>query len=134
MTDAIDALRSLVAMLPDLEADGASFGEMIPMRRAGKNWALPRFDFNKTGERFHSLGHVVGNGLSADDWKAWEREADCAAFLVNGSLPASVSLVDVRHLLVSIVQRERFCEGAMQSALDAGLVGSVVRRAAALLS
>lgn len=133
MTEARDALRSLVAMLPELEADGASFGVMVSPERVGDVISMPWFEFNETGELFHSLGYAVGVGLTADDWEAWEREGKEEAFLADYSRIASASLLDIQRLIVTIVRRERFCDGAVQTALEVGLVGAVVRRAAALM-
>lgn len=131
MTDALDALRALVAMLPDLEADGASFGAMESVEPDGDVILIPSFEFNAVGDRFHSLGYAVGAGLSADDWEAWQVKKE--AFLDDHSLIASASLDDIRRLAVTIVRAERFCDGAMQAALEIGLVAAVLRRAAVLL-
>lgn len=132
MTEALDALRSLVAMLPDLEADGASFGEMASVEPDGDAILMPSFEFNVVGDRFHSLGYAVGAGLSTNDWEAWQAGEE--AFLEDHSLIASASLDDVRRLVVTIVRAERFCDGAMQTALETGLVAAVIRRAATLLA
>lgn len=132
MTDARDELRALVAMLPDLEAVGASFGEMTSVEPDGGVIMMPSFEFNVIGDRFHSLGYAVGAGLSTDDWETWQAKEK--AFLDDNSLIAAASLDDVRRLIVTIVRAERFCDGAMQTALETGLVAVVLRRAAALLA
>lgn len=131
MTDAIESLRALVAMLPDLEADGAIFGEMASVEPDGDVISMPWFEFNAIGDRFHSLGHTVGAGLSMDAWEAWQSKEE--AFLAEHSLIASASMDDLRRLVVTIVRAERFCDGAMQTALETGLVVAVLQRAGALV-
>lgn len=132
MTAPLKDLAPLVALLPKIEAEGATFGEMTAVEKAKDgSVVMPWFEFNDLGNRFHSLGHVVGDGISLVDWGAWEVKKE--AFLSDFSLISSASVDDIRRLIVTIVRAERFCEGAMQSALEIGLVGTVIRRAAALM-
>jgi hypothetical protein len=37
------------------------------------------------------------------------------------------------YLLTAIIRQDRFCEGALLSAFDSGLILGIVRRAAAIL-
>ena len=133
-TEDLEALRSLAAFLPEVTAEGARFGAFPPADAIAPDTAFVSFDFNDLGERFHELGHTIGAGLTAADWDIWEREAKWRHCHDDPSYIASLTARDLRCLVVRIVRAERFCDGAMQTAIDLGLVERATRRAATLLA
>ncbi len=131
----LEALAPLVALLPEIEADGATFGAMSAVEKAKDgSFVMPWFELNDLGDRFHSLGHAIAEGLSPSEWDAWHAAGGRSRFVGDVSLVSSASLTEVQCLVVEVVRGERFCEGSMQTALDVGLVGGAIRRAAALMA
>ncbi len=130
----LDRLRPFVALLPELTAEGASFGAMLPPKRSGRVWMIMGFDLNDLGDRFHRIGHALNDGFTVADWEEWERDGLWEIYRDDPARIATAGVRDIRRLVVRIVRNERFCDGAMQRALEIGLVGRAVRRAAELLA
>ena len=60
--------------------------------------------------------------------EGWQERLD--AFLADPRLLAAADLLTVRKVLTTIVRRERFCDGAIMSAFESGLVQAAMGRLA----
>ncbi len=59
------------------------------------------------------------------DWVNWDEGRAIAS---DTARVAEADMLTVRQLITALVRNERFCEGALQSAYEQGLIGAILRR------
>jgi hypothetical protein len=67
------------------------------------------------------------------DWPAWAASPDGRRLIEAPDRIASATADDLGRLLTTIVRGDRFSEGQLLHAAEAGLLLAIARRAAALL-
>lgn len=67
------------------------------------------------------------------DWSSWVNTSEAQELNNSTSHISAASEEQISKLLTAHIRRDRFCEGALQSAFESGVLTAIVRRAEALL-
>jgi hypothetical protein len=129
----IEGLRRLAALVPRLEAPGASLGAWEPMTQGADGvWSMP---FVIESELAEELRLAIGEAglLRPDlDWQAWLGTERGDALRRNPALVAGATFEELGALATSIIRGERFSEGNLLGAFERGHVTALARRAGVL--
>ena len=83
--------------------------------------------------RFYEMVYDYG-WVRRLDWMAWrDTEAD-RRLMHDGDAMTQATEDDQARVLTTCIRADRFCEGYLANAFEAGLIGRVVLRAARLLT
>lgn len=107
-----DRLRGLAALLPLFEKTDADYGEAI----------------SALNDVAYRLGWVVPDF----DWPSWGRGPECQRLVQHPAEVAAVDAFTLALLLTAHLRQDRFCEGHLSAAYEAGHLAAIVQRAAAL--
>lgn len=107
-----------------------SLGAWAPMKKKRGDSVFPHFDFNEVAHRFQDDVYK-GGWVRCNNWPDWLASEGKAFFKSPASI-AEASVDQIANILTVCMRRERFVDGAMQSALEAGVLLQVVRRIGAL--
>jgi hypothetical protein len=128
-----DALAALAAFRPALEEPERSLGAwMIGGEIEPGVRALSHVAFDPVVSGFLDAAYAHGWVLTDFDWGAWSRTPEALALATDEVALARATTDDLARLLTLCVRRDRFCEGALLSDIEAGLILHIVRRAEAL--
>ena len=125
-------LRALASFLPAFEAAGFEFGRWAggEQREPGV-FTMPYYAFSPAAEEFLGLG-VGGWVTPAFDWPAWGATDEFARLSRDPAAVARASPDQLARLLTVLVRSERFGDGQLAAAFEAGLVVGILRRAEVL--
>jgi hypothetical protein len=68
------------------------------------------------------------------DWASWAETAEGKQLFEEPQYIATATPDQLQKVLTMLVRRERFCDGTLNSAFEAGLLTAIVERAHALLN
>jgi hypothetical protein len=125
-------LQALASFLSEFEASDFFGGEMVaPLAKNGV-LQMPYAKYTAVVSRFHKAAYENGWVLRDFDWMEWAKSKE--AHMLRGDKQAveHASASQLMKLLTVCIRSERFCEGALLDAFEAGLVLRVVRRAQVL--
>lgn len=128
-----ERLAALASFRAVFEQDGFVFAEKVPAKQDG---GLIELGWNSLGldaERFYKAVYDYG-WVRVLDWAAW-RDTEAGLRLMRD--PDAMSRAnedDLACVLTNCIRADRFCDGYLAEAYDAGLIGRVVLRAGQLLT
>jgi hypothetical protein len=128
--DLAAALRRIARHLPAFEAPGFTFGSWEPSRKREDGvivlgWYVP-------GPEAEAFLADLGGWITPFDWMTWSSSPAGKALLGQPDAVASASVEDLRCLLTVFVRGERFGEGTLENAFNAGMLTAIMRRAGVL--
>ena len=122
-------LDRLASVGPGFRAPGASFG-----RWATAPGRFPWFGRSELGRSFLAMLREAGWIIGDFDWPSWTRSTRGQALANDREALARASTDELAMLLTALVRQERFSEGTLARAFEAGLLLAVVERADTLRS
>ncbi len=123
--DAIAAFETIFTS-PDFSA-----GVMAPVRTDGSFSMGGEPVYDPAVDAFVDACYLHGWVDPNFDWVKWKTSAEASALLVDGTI-AAASEADLVCLLTTFIRQERFVDGALLSAFEAGYIGAIVGRVAQL--
>ena len=130
-----ERLRQLATFLPRFEQPGFEFGTWVhPASPEPGVIVMGYYARSRTADAFVQMAYDFGWVLSDFDWSAWAQTQEATQLRDNPKALAASSPDQLARLLTVIIRQDRFCEGAIASAYEAGLLTGIVRRAAQLAS
>jgi hypothetical protein len=131
--DEADRLRTLAAVLPQLEAPTPDFGHWeIPPPREGVE-SLGYYVFGPVGEAFLKAVSRGGWVIMGFDWRAWLDGPEGGRLRDDPETVATATSEQLAKLLTAIIRSDRFVEGSIAGAFESGLIVRIARRAKVLL-
>jgi hypothetical protein len=129
-----DRLRRLARYEAVFDEPGFSFGEWYVGRtRADGVIELGGFAPSPAAEVF--IQELYETGWVYDfDWGRWSQTEKARRLRTDPVAIATATAEDLAKLLTMIVRGDRFSEGELASAFEAGILTAITRRAAALAS
>jgi hypothetical protein len=124
-----ERLAALAAFVPVFEATGFSFGDW--QVDPGQ---MPWFRLSEEGLRFVRTCSEYGWVSPRVNWVEWKDTSGTRRFADDVGAVASASVHDLEALLTTFVRQDRFVEGELASAFEAGYLSAIVRRAKQLHS
>jgi hypothetical protein len=129
--DARDRLRQLAAHAQAMTAAGFRFGHWHDSRELDDgSFSMPWFERGPEADRFVRDAAALGF-VRPFDWVAWIATPEAASLLEPDGV-RSASVEQIANLLTALVRRDRFVEGALESAFDSGLILAILERAGQL--
>ena len=122
-------LELLARHLEVFEAPGFTFGEWVPSRTdADGVITLGWYEFSAAAEAF--LADVrAGGWVTPFDWMTWLGTPEGQSLARAPAAVARATPEDLGKLLTSLVRGERFGDGTLANAFDAGILTAIARRA-----
>lgn len=129
MTDRLDALA---AWEPVLAAPGLVFGAWATAEPDESGVIqMPWYRYGPEAEQFEASMYALG-WVHDFDWMAWSATADAQRLLHGPVLIGAADAEDLSRLLTTIIRGERFSEGEIAGAFEAGILTAITRRARVL--
>ena len=129
-----ERLQALADFLPLFEQSGFEFGEWIanPKSETGV-LMMPYYSWSDTAHLFVKTAYDTGWVLNFD-WPAWKQTDEAIGLRDDAAALAAAAPEQLARLLTVLIRQDRFVEGALGSAYEAGLLMSILRRAAELVT
>ena len=126
-------LAALAEFRTAFERDGFQFATSVPPERDGNLTTLGWTELGVEAGRFYRMVYDYG-WVRRLDWMAW-RDTEAGRRLMHDvNAMAQATEDDLARVLTTCVRADRFCEGYLADAFEAGLIGRVVLRAGRLLT
>lgn len=117
----------LVAFLRDFEDPDFDFGQMrSPDEREAGVFVFPMAVLSSRANDFVMRAYRVG-AIAPFDWGTWVR-AEGRAYIDDPESVERADFDDIRKLLTAHVRQDRFVEGHLLHAFDAGRINAILRR------
>jgi hypothetical protein len=130
-----ERLAALVSYLPLFTAPDFEFGHwVIPQTGDPKIIGFPYYSFSDSAGAFIDSAYQFEWIVERFDWEDWKDTNEATSLLENCDALAEASIEQLERLLTLCVRQDRFCEGAMNSAFQSGLIIGILRRASDILS
>ena len=128
-------LRGIVAFLRRFQAPGFKFGHWTqpPSDRPGV-MILPHFSLSDVARSFKQTAHKLGWVVRDFDWGTWMQTPEAQSLRDDDQVFAQATPEQLARLLTVCIRQDRFCEGALESAFESGLLTRILERADAILS
>jgi len=115
-----------------LEAPGFVAGEGVtPVSEPGV-WSMRHTTYHPAVDRFIALAYEDGWVRSGFDWGVWSATQEARGLRDDPGTLASATPDQLAMLITVLVRNERFSEGTLLRACEAGLVMGIVQRARVL--
>lgn len=129
MSAAIDRLRPLAAFAGVLDSDGFDLGHWVPSRRQDDGvYTMPYFEFSPAALEF-----LAAAPIEVFDWQTWHGTDEAQALMHDRPTLAIATPEQLVKLVTALVRGDRFTEGNLAAAFEAGLLSAIARRAAAIV-
>jgi hypothetical protein len=127
-----DRLKALAKYEAVFASPGFTFGHWVePPPDADGTLHFPWYEYSSAALTF--IREASASGWVVDfDWMTWAASPEGTRMLADRSLVARASATDLARLLTVVIRGDRFSEGELAGAYEAGLLGAIVRRAAEL--
>jgi len=130
-----ERLLALAAFLPVFEDPKFVFGEWVEFRDEKSGlMQMPFFDFSEGGRAFYHMAYDYGWVKKGFDWGEWKFTPEAKSLRDNPECLSRATADQLASLLTVLIRQDRFCEGELECAYASGLITSICRRAAGLLS
>lgn len=127
-------LALLAGFLPRFEQPDAIPGQWMDLQpRADGTRHMPWFQFSPLMAEFERALYDAG-WIEAFDWPAWIATDEALSLHDDPDALAKATATQLGRLLTAIFRQERFSEGNVAAAFEAGLISGILRRAASLSS
>ncbi len=123
-----ERLAALAAFVPVFGAADFSFGEWH-----SPPGQMPWFSLSADASRFISTVSMFDWVVPGFDWPTWQRTDEARRFLEDADAIAGATVEDLERLLTVHIRLNRFSEGHLAVAFEAGQFTAIAQRAAALL-
>lgn len=127
-----ERLAALAGFRTMFERDGFQFATQVPAERNGDLIVLGWTSLGDEAWRFYQMVYHYG-WVRMLDWTTWRDTAAGRRLMHNPDAMAYATEDDLVWVLTTCLRADRFCEGYLAEAYDAGLIGRVVLRAGQLL-
>jgi len=129
-----ERLHALAEFLPEFERPDFEFGhwEHPPSEEPGVT-ILSWFELGEVASAFVQVAYEMG-WVWDFDWVTWMQTPEATNLRDNPLALAHATPDQLAKLLTVFIRQDRFCEGALESAYEQGLLTRIVRRAAQLES
>ena len=127
-----ERLAALAAFRPLFDQDGFCFAETVPCRKDGDFIVLSSTSLGEDASRFYQMLYDYG-WVSVFDWPAWRETTLGQALMHEQAAIEHATADDLGRVLTTCVRADRFCDGYLAQAFEAGLILRVVIRAEKLL-
>jgi uncharacterized protein DUF6508 len=130
----VEKLRGIVAFLPRFQAPDFKFGHWTkpPSDQPGV-MMLPYFSLSEVAGSFEQKAYDLGWIMPDFDWGVWKQTAEAISLRDDDQASAQATPEQLARLLTVCIRQDRFCEGALESAFESGLLTRILERAAVLL-
>ena len=128
-----ERLRALAAFQTVFDRDGFVFSEQVPSRTEDGLIVLGGTALGEDSERFYQTLYDYG-WIRVFDWAEWRGTERGNSLMHDAEAIAIAGEDDLARVLTTCVRADRFCEGYLSDAFEAGLIGRVVARAGQLLA
>jgi ADP-ribosyl-[dinitrogen reductase] hydrolase len=124
-----DRLVALAAFAPVFATPGFSAVTDDPVAEPGVYYGVT---YSQNASRFIQMTYDQGwvRNLRWSDWRSTPRGA---RLMSDPAAMEEASVSDLSHVLTTCLRADRFCNGYLAEAFEAGLIGRVVKRAEQLL-
>ncbi len=124
-----ESISEIIAYLPYFLEDN-NFGEWSGGDKVDGVFQMPHLTYSdKVIEFFRSLHST--KFMVNFDWGSWDEGRDIIA---SPRLIQQADLLTLRMLLTAVVRNDRFCEGALLSAIEDGIIQEILGRLKVLSS
>ena len=133
MTDLRTRLAGLAAWEPILSSPDFAVGRWV-VTEPDVNGVIqmPWFDYDAAILRFTTEMSELG-WVRPIDWMTWAGTPKARRLLHDPTLVSRANVDDLTRLLTTIVRGDRFSEGEIAGAYEAGMLTAIARRAGVLL-
>lgn len=114
------------------EAPGFVAGEVVAPAAEPGAWSMSYTSYHPEVDRFVALTYEDGWVRANFDWGAWSATEDARTLRDDPNALATATPDQLAKLITVLVRQERFSEGALLWAFEAGMVLGIVRRAGVL--
>ena len=128
-----ERLAALAGFRTAFEQDGFQFATSVPPERDGNLTTLGWTTLGDEAGRFYKMAYDYG-WIRRLDWMAWRDTEAGRRLMHEADAMAQATEDDLALVLTTCVRADRFCEGYLADAFDAGLIGRVVLRAGQLMA
>ena len=128
-----ERLQALASFGPVFERDGFVFAEQIPSRQKNGNTFLGGATLSEDGWRFYQSVYIYG-WVQIFDWSKWRATEAGSRLMHDPTAMTRANVDELARVLTTCIRADRFCDGYLTAAFDAGLIRRVVARAGALLA
>ncbi|WP_288038465.1 DUF6508 domain-containing protein [Acidiphilium sp.] len=137
--DAFDAsnleerLAAIAAFLPVFENPAFTFGKLERGTRSSEIVEIPAFSTLKEAESFVRTAYEA-EWVYPFSWTDWVDTDEAKRLRNDPSFLAQADERQLAKLLTASIRADRFCDGALATDYETGLLTNILRRAAALLA
>jgi uncharacterized protein DUF6508 len=130
----VEKLRGIVAFLPSFQAPNFKFGHWTkpPSDQPGV-MMLPYFSLSEVAGSFEQKAYDLGWVMRDFDWPTWKQIPEAETLRGDFQALAEATPQQLAHLLTVCIRQDRFCEGALETAFESGLLTRILERAAVIL-
>ena len=121
-----ERLESLASFLPEFESPDFSFGEMV-----NSPGGMPYYRRSPAASRFVEAGHKSG-WIQPFDWGKWMRTDEAIRLRDDRKALEEATPEQLSRILTVLVRQDRFVEGSLAGAFEAGMLTRILRRISAL--
>ena len=125
-------LAALAEFRTAFEQEGFQFATSVPPERDGNLTTLGWTELGAEAGRFYKMVYDYA-WVRRLDWMAWRDTEAGHRLMQDADAMALATEDDLASVLTTCVRADRFCEGYLADAFEAGLIGRVVLRAGQLL-
>jgi hypothetical protein len=130
----IERLRPMAALLPAMEAPGATWGGWSPSQSTEPGVVrMPIWLDSELAAAFVSAAYERGWVIAGFDWSAWDEGRQRGNREDWREWLASADAYTLARFITALVRSDRFCEGSLSGAFDSGVLTAIVRRMSVLL-
>ena len=129
-----EQLLALAGFLAAFEKPGFEFGRWRKSEEIEPGViTMPQFEAGETALKFVNMAYEQEWVRSNFDWPAWSSSREAIRLRDDPKALAAASPEQLAKMLTVLIRQDRFVEGALNSAFEAGLLTGIARRAAALV-
>jgi hypothetical protein len=130
----VEKLRRIVPFLPSFQATGFKFGywTQLPSDQPGVAM-LPYFSLGEVAWSFEQKAYDLGWVMRDFDWPTWKQTPEAETLRDDVQALAQATPEQLARLLTVCIRQDRFCEGALESTFESGLLTRILERAADIL-
>ncbi len=126
-----ERLSALAAFLPRFEEPDFAFGEWSqPATVEPGVMVMPYYAYSDTANTFVEMVYEFDWIVADLDWPSWKGTPEATELRDDPEKLAQATLGQLAKLLTVLVRQDRFVEGALAGAYEAGLLTGIVQRAA----
>lgn len=122
-------LAALAAFLPVFEEPGFVFATMEGGEEVEPGtFTMPWSSLSEPAIRFVETAYENGWVLSDFDWPEWAQAEEAIRLRDDPAELAQATTEQLAKLLTTVIRQDRFIEGALAAAFDAGLLTAILQR------